>query len=346
MSKAPSDLRPASRRSDYARRAWVGLLAAGLTLSAALREPLADVNDAKALFQRARSLLKQGKVAEACAMMAEAQQQSPASAGILLNLGDCHERQGKLATARAEFLTASHLAGDGGDEGQRDEAQRRASLLEPRLSRLTVRVEAAVPGLVVRHDGAVIDSAQFGTPLAVDLGEHVFTAEAPGYEPFRTTAQVQFSGHTSTVSVPALTKAQVQTPGHTSTASVPALAKQSSSRSPTYSALGYASGGLGVAALGVGAAFGLAALSSHARADDLCSTSSCPDQAKALDEREKSKTQALVSDLGVGLGLVGLAAGAYFLFFAPSERADAGAKTSASVSLVPGPGGGALGWRF
>jgi tetratricopeptide (TPR) repeat protein len=325
MSKVQSDARPASRGLASTRRAWVGSLTAGLMFSAALREVRADQSAAELVFREARSLLKQGKVAEACAMMTEGQRLAPSSAGILLNLGECHERQGKLATARAEFLTASRLAGERGDKLQRDEAQRRASLLEPRLSRLTVRVDATMTGLIVRHDGAVIDASEFGTPIAVDPGEHVITAEAPGYEPFRATVRVQTSGDTAALSVPALTKRR-------------------SSRNPTYAVLGYASGGLGVAALGVGVAFGLAAVSSHAKADDQCSASGCPDRAKAVDELEKGNTQALVADVGVGLGLVGLAAGAYFLFFAPSKRADAGAK--ASASLLPGPGGGALEWRF
>src|SRR4051794_10726019 len=57
---------------------------------------------AEGLFRQAQKLLGEGKIHEACDAFAASQKAEPA-VGTLLNLAACHEKEGRTATAWAEF---------------------------------------------------------------------------------------------------------------------------------------------------------------------------------------------------------------------------------------------------
>jgi Tfp pilus assembly protein PilF len=92
--------RTASRFSSFA-------LATGLCVAA--RSAAAETTDAAAsaqqLFDEARALMKEGNYAEACPKFAESQSLDPGG-GTLLNLGICHYRENRTATAWAELRQA------------------------------------------------------------------------------------------------------------------------------------------------------------------------------------------------------------------------------------------------
>src|SRR5437762_8395146 len=64
---------------------------------------------AEALFEEGRQLLEGGHVDEACLKLKESYAQEAAS-GTLLNLALCHQIQGKMATAWAEFGATARLS--------------------------------------------------------------------------------------------------------------------------------------------------------------------------------------------------------------------------------------------
>jgi hypothetical protein len=156
-----------------------------------LRVPArAQSAEAEVLFREGRTLVKRGKLAAGCDKLA-ASERLENSVGTLLNLGDCREKLGKLASAWAAFRKAEAMAKRAGDDDRRQaEAARRAAALEPRLSNLVIEVPARVEGLVVRRDGEIVDEAQWNTPLPVDPGSYTIVAEAPGHVAWRKTAQV------------------------------------------------------------------------------------------------------------------------------------------------------------
>lgn len=88
-------------------------------------------------------------------------------------------------------------------------------------------------------------------------------------------------------------------------------------------------GGVGVAALGVGAFFGVSALTKSNDAKSRCSLASCT-SAAAVGENNDAKTAATASDVALGAGLVALGVGAVLFFTAPSPSAPA-----ASTRVAP-----------
>src|SRR5205823_10205853 len=65
----------------------------------------ADKSLATQLFKEGRTLVDQGKVAEGCRKLEESHRLDPGG-GTLLNVALCHEKEGRSATAWAEFTEA------------------------------------------------------------------------------------------------------------------------------------------------------------------------------------------------------------------------------------------------
>lgn len=185
-------------------------LAAALIGAAAIVAPApaahAQAEDqaaARALFAEGRALMKAGQYANACPKL-EAARKLFTSAGILLNLADCHEKIGRTASAWTEFGEAAAVAKRTNRDDDAEEATRRQAALEPSLPHLTIRVAHAVPGLGVKRDGAPIAPAAWGAALPVDPGAHEIRAEAAGFEPWTGSATVSTAGQVVTVDVPEL----------------------------------------------------------------------------------------------------------------------------------------------
>src|SRR5436305_1114019 len=92
---------------------------------------------AESLFREGKRLMKDHQIAAACEKF-EASERLDESVGTLLNLADCREKAGQLATAWADFLKAASVARASGDGSRESEAKVRAKALEPRLSYLTI----------------------------------------------------------------------------------------------------------------------------------------------------------------------------------------------------------------
>ncbi len=163
------------------------------------------------LFLEGRELLKVGKVDEACEKF-QRSREVETKVGTLLNLGDCRERQGKLATAWDVFLEAKSLAAMQKDP-RAVEAGRRANVIVGQRAFLTVAVaaERRLPGLVVTRNGAAVPSATWDQALPIDPGSYVFEAKAQGYAPAVVRVEIAPRGR-GTATVPALTKLAVVTP--------------------------------------------------------------------------------------------------------------------------------------
>lgn len=339
-----------------ARRAASAALALAIcaAFAGSARVAQADPAGAEALFQEGRRLLQQGELDEACEVLTESQRLDPSS-GTLINLADCHERQGKTATAWAEFLGASRLAVLQKNATRADEAGRRAVLLESRLSYMTVRVAAPPLGLKVLRDGEPLHGVQQGARLPVDPGLHTIVAEAPGYQMLRLSVSVKPDGDHARVWIPPLwdeRSGPSAPPGVSRPAAPVAPPPSRPIAAPALEApawrpvVGYTAAGFGALSLGVGAFFGLKALSTNHHAERACASfDNCPP--RALEERRDANVEAWMANVGIGLGAASLALGGYLLFLEASKPATPqGAGVGRGLWLASGPGRLALVGRF
>src|SRR5262249_34857046 len=147
----------------------------------------ADRTLAAALFREGKSLMDKGEFPAACSKLEESQRLDPGG-GTLLNLALCHEKQGRPATAWAEFIEALGIARRDHRQARIELAEEHIAKLEPILSKLTVIVppESEDTTLEVTRDGASVGRAAWGMPFPVDPGEHRVEATAAGRAPFRT----------------------------------------------------------------------------------------------------------------------------------------------------------------
>ncbi len=300
----------------------VGIALAAACLLGTVRAHAEGTNmaAAEALFNEGRKLLEAGQTAEACRKLAESQRLDPSS-GTLLNLASCHEQQGKTASAWAEYLSAARLAKAQGRDDRAMAAQQRADALEPQLSYLTLDAPQAPAGLEVKRNGEPVRPAELGARIPIDPGEYTLSATAPGYEPWEQTVTVDPGSDHQTVRVPPLAPAAQSadpTPTDPGVAGAdpepeplprdktPDTPPETDRSSPPIA--GYVIGGTAVVLTGVGAVFGVKALNSYAEAEDACkSHTDCSETAMSL--RDEAGNRALVADVGVGLGVVGMAVG-------------------------------------
>ncbi|MGE0550747.1 MAG: hypothetical protein AB7O24_11050 [Kofleriaceae bacterium] len=297
--------------------------------------------EAEALFREARQLVKRGQIAAGCDKFA-ASERLESSIGTLLNLGDCRERLGALATAWAAFRKAEALAKRTGSDRQQAEATRRAARLEPRLSYLSIEVPVRISGLVVRRNRDPIDTAMWGTALPVDPGQYVVVAEAPGYVAWRTTITVRDEAKRHSVVVPALSAVpvprvapQIVTEPRPSSATDVAVTKRIEPSTWTGTRkVAVVLGVAGAGALGVGGYYGWLAGSREDRANDRCPAIDCSDP-EALRLNRSAREAATRANVLLAAGGGALATSVVlWLVGAPSDRVVAATADSNHVGVT------------
>ena len=299
-------------------------------------EPSADDKAlATMLFQQGRALMVDGRIPEACQKLEESQRLDPAG-GTLLNLALCHEQEGRLARSWSEFNEAMLVAKRDGRRDREVEAANHVGALEPRLSRLTVVVPAAVQveGLVIERDGRELGRGAWSTAIPVDGGEHVVRATALGREPFTTTIVIGKESDARTIEIPVLaTPVVVVTSPRVSAA---AAAPETPMTAATAARLRW--GGIGTAGVGV-ALLGAAgyALATALSAKDASASHCFPDGCDPMGIQSRSDAVSrgnLATILGVS-GAVLVAAGAT-LYYVGRRAAAPGREAGISARFALG----------
>jgi len=184
-------------RSPNKRRGWPRLAltaACCLALISAAGEARADEQQkAEELFERGRKLMQSAATLdEACRTLAESLKHMDRG-DTVLNLAECHRRQGKTATAWAEFDRAlSHGSKVGFPEAIQAATQLR-NTLATKLSRLTVTIPAptaALAGLTVEVGGNPWPRERWNTASVIDPGPVQIRANARGYKPFEVGVEI------------------------------------------------------------------------------------------------------------------------------------------------------------
>lgn len=154
--------------------------------------------EADAAFQRGRTLMSQSKFAEACAAFELSMRLDPLN-GTLYNLGLCHEKQGKLASAWTEL---KELAANDTNKKRAGDAAQRVAALAPRLTRMRLVLAEADPAVVVLRDNIDV-TALVGQTSPVDPGRYTFEARTPGKAPVTVAFEIAGEGQTIDVVIPA-----------------------------------------------------------------------------------------------------------------------------------------------
>jgi hypothetical protein len=309
--------------------------------------------DAKAAavsaYDEAESLIAQGKIAEACPRYAESQRLDP-QLGTLLHLADCMEQSGQTASAWASFREASEVAEKRGDP-RKELADQRAAALQPRLSKLQIKV-SAVPGLQVVRDDVPVGAALWGSAVPTDPGSHLVKVSAPGKRPWQGTAVVKADGTTTTLTVPELVAEVSGAP--TATAPPPSTHLDAShpdasqkqdepASSPAQeSTIGQrwpalAAAGVGVVGVAIGSVFGLKSMSRKSSADAHCNGHDCFDT-DGVALRKQAIDAGNISTVAFIVGGVGLAAGAVLWFTLPTNKSTQTGKPNERLRIGLGQG--------
>lgn len=305
-------------------------LAPGLApLAAAQPAPSAADKTARAdaLFNQGLQQMEAGKFAEACQSF-EQSQQIEGSASTVMNLANCREKNNQLATAAQLFTQAAEeLRSNSSPEAAslRKTCLDRVAALQPRLSRLTLRVTAAEPSLELTRDDVVVPAAQWNQPLPLDGGRYTITAKAPGRTSWSEQIELAPEREQKTVEVPELA------PVPTSEARLE-VREPLPPPPPRRSLVLPISLGIGALALG-GAAIGLD-LNARSLNDEAQDPSSGP-YAERNDKWESAKTRRYVAQ-GLGVAAVGAAGLAVYLYLRDRhDDSERPAKTAQAPRLSP-----------
>ena len=312
-------------RASWRTAIYASFCAGTLVVSApsALAQDAGRVGAATLLFDEGVRALDANRLEEACQKLQKSQDLAP-SGGTLLALGECHERSGHFASAWLAFRGAAARASAAGKADAEASALEHASKLEPKLSRLTLKVAPGVPANVeLLRDTSVVSPTEIGVAVPIDAGMHEVHASAPGTKPW--TKQIQIAAAASvTIEVPPLepasdTPVTADDPGH------------------TQRLLGIVAAGAGVGAIIGGSIFGVLAKSANDDGEALCHGNACSQ--RGLDDIDTASSRATVATIFFVAGAALVAGGAALWFTAPSAKA--GARPSAKAGARPSAKAGA-----
>jgi hypothetical protein len=328
----------ATRRVFSGRYRFARASAALACLLSAVPARAGNNGAAEELFRQGQALMQAGKYEEACPKLAESQRLDPGT-GTLLNLAACHEKEGKLASAWAEYNDAAALAQRDGRDDRVQYCKDHLAAIEPKLARLTISVAAGaeIPGFEVKLDDAVVGGPSLGIALPVDPGSHQISASAPGKRPWQASLNIRVGPSQEAITIQALADAPDSGEPANGPVPPPPPRAEGGSSGNTQRVVAYGLGGLGIVAVGVGTAFGLTAISKNNESNDKgCFGNQCTAPGASL--RKDARSAGTLSTVAFAVGGAALAGGIALFFTAPSSEHD----NRASARVVLGPGGGAL----
>lgn len=321
------------------RRCLLCLAVFGLTSFGSVQataQTAADPVAAEELFEAGRAAMDRKDYAVACQRFAESQRLDPAP-GTLVNLAECLDRQGLVASSWQRWKEALDSLRPG--DSREAAVKQRIAAAQARLPKLELRLaENAAPGAVVTRDGLVLGNASLGLELPVDPGPHRVVVTAPGHAPREyaltiaekesQTLTVDAGPTESAKSTPAPSKSRMVLPTGDTSPSAGSGGKR------TYGIVALSAGGAGLI---VGGVAGALALSKKSTVNDECSRTNgtllCDSQ-RGVDAAHAGRTFATIANVGVAVGVVGVGLGAYLLL-----TGDGASQTAVSARATPAGGG-------
>jgi len=296
-------------------RVWIAGGLATLMMGASVGSARADDHNAvlaETLFREGRAAIDAGDLATACSKFDHSYRLDPAP-GTLLNLADCEERRGRLATAWERFNRMYDTLAPNDD--RRALARSRADAVASRLPKVKLVLAKDVPAEArVLRDGAPVDPAAIGTLVPTDPGAHVLVVHLDGHRDEKLELKVA-EGEKREVTLHA---GPLLPPPPPIVPPPPEHHGLGGRR-----VVGLVVAGAGVLALGGGGVVGGIALGTQSQSDKTCSGGVCTDQ-HGIDLHEQAKTQALVADILFAAGGAFVVVGAVLWFTGKPSKTSVG----------------------
>jgi hypothetical protein len=343
----------AGRRQRLREIATSALVLATLTAAASVHAQQAEdpavLATARGVAVEGMKLARAGRCAEAIDKLERAEQlhHSPV---VLGQLAACHIEQGRLiqGTEMLRALLREPLPEES-TPAVRGAYQRADALLaatRPRIASLTLLIDA--PGAIVpsvKLDGHDVPVALLGVARAIDPGEHTIEASAPGCASVTQRLTLQAGQaralpiYLQAVGPVAVTAPLAADPGVQADAASDVrpstVARSAAARPDPVNARppwpAYVAWGVSAVSLGVGIAFGWAALDDKAELDAKCPGGVCPPEHQAT--LDAAKRRGVISSVAFGIGAAGAVTGAVLYFTSRSGPAEARASAATTVRV-------------
>jgi len=253
------------------------------------------------LFTQGRDLIKAGDAKGACEKFEQAIALDNNAPGVMLNLGLCYEKLGRLATSLRWYRKAQFAASEA--KPRLTEYEEAATLrtveLATKVAIYRVDVTAAPADVEVRVDGARINPDDYAK-LELDSGSRQIEARASGKTPYATTLVI-VDGKRESLAIPKLEDAPVVVVRTVD----PRIGRKRRII------------GIGLGVIGLGTAITIPFIAKRIASDFYDSEAPDPDPITDRDRKHQHKIDVA---LGVAwfAGLAAIGGGAYLYFTAPT----------------------------
>lgn len=285
--------------------------------------PSSDTAAAKARFDKGKSLYNAKNFADALTEFraSYALVKSPNSHFFIAN---CLRDLGRLTEAYTEYDLVSAEAKTAGEQyaGAVDASIAERDAIAQKIVLVNVTTPSTQPDSTISVGGTDLTADLIGKPVPVMPGSIEVKLSAPGKTPVTQTV-TGAAGETKTVSIdfPVITNAgENEKPG--------------GSKITPLRIGAIAAAGVGVAGMILFAVEGSASVATYDNLKEKCGAAPCP-QSLAADV-DKGRTQQLLANVGLGVGIAGIAVGA--TLFAISMKKKPADATQPQTTWLIGPG--------
>jgi hypothetical protein len=346
-----------------ATRLLFTLILTGATPSAAFAAGVAPAsaspeqrNQAQSHFQRGKQLYREKRFEEALVEFM-ASLDIVASPNARLYVARCHREMGHLGDAYVEFVRTTTEARENARKAARYAKTAGAALtevqtIERKLGFLQVNVKHAEDGTRLLIGANEVNKSGWGEPMPMEPGTAEIVLESPSRGPLKETVTIapgekkviSFDAASAPSRGPSPPAQAADDPAADEPSSSPPSAdeaasrREPSTRDTSLRTAAYVAGGVSAVGWVTFAIAGIAATATYNAVDAACHGGPCPESMRS--EITRGKTEVTITNVGLAVGIVGLAASAgsllAFTLSAPKTSQEKGqpAASGASVDLV------------
>lgn len=282
---------------------------------------------AQSKFTKGKELFAQKKFKEALVEF-QGSLEIVASPNARLYVARCYREMGSYVNAYVEFGRTEIEAKELAPQDSRyvktgDSAATERKDLEPKLGFVTVTVANAAENTTLKIGGEEYKRAGWNEPAPVMPGTSDVIVETPGREPVKKTVTVA-AGEKTALTMDA--GAAPASTGGGSSSSPKTEAPSTPSEGRDYRTYAYIAGGVGAAGLLTFGIFGAMASSKWSTIKDECGERPCPESKRDLVEGGKS--QQTIANIGLAIGIIGVATGVTLFVISNPKKPSEGTTTA------------------